>query len=78
MKREEILATYEAGPEAVIKLVNTLTATIFEQSEQITALQERVKDLEVSLSPLSRQKYGLYLVHSQAVCFVCWSKGFLK
>ena len=49
MKREEILKVYEAGLEAVIKLVNTLTATIFEQSEQITALQERVKILEAQL-----------------------------
>ena len=54
MKREEILATYEAGPEAVIKLVNTLMATIFEQSEQITALQERVKILEAQLHKNSR------------------------
>ena len=50
MKREDILKVYEAGPEAVIKLVNTLTATIFEQSEQITALQERVKALEDQLN----------------------------
>ena len=46
MKREEILKAYEASPEAVINLVNSLTATIFEQSEQITALQERIKVLE--------------------------------
>jgi hypothetical protein len=32
----------------------------------------------VSLSPLSRQKYGLYKVHHQAACFVCCSKGFVK
>lgn len=38
MKREDILKVYEAGPGAVINLVNTL-------SEQITALQERVKAL---------------------------------
>jgi transposase len=54
MKREDILKVYEAGPEAVIKLVNTLTATIFEQSEQITALQERVKALEDQLNKNSR------------------------
>lgn len=54
MKHEDILAVYEAGPEAVIKLINTLTATIFEQSEQITALQERVKALEEQLNKNSR------------------------
>jgi uncharacterized membrane protein len=32
----------------------------------------------LSLSPLSRQKYGLYKVHHQAACFVCCSKGFVK
>jgi transposase len=47
MKREEILATYEAGPEAVIKLVGTLMATIAE-------LEERIKVLEVQLHKNSR------------------------
>jgi transposase-like protein/uncharacterized coiled-coil protein SlyX len=60
MTREEILMVYEAGPEAVIQLVNTLTATIealetevvklveqtAQQSEQVAKLQERVKTLE--------------------------------
>jgi hypothetical protein len=50
MKRKGILKVYEAGPGAVIKLVNIPTATIFEQSEQITALQERVKALEGQLN----------------------------
>ena len=54
MKREEILKAYEAGPEAVINLVNSLTATIFEQSEQITALQERIKVLEDQFHKNSR------------------------
>lgn len=54
MKHEDILKVYAAGPEALIKLVNTLTATIFEQSEQITALQERVKALEDQLNKNSR------------------------
>ena len=54
MKREDILKVYEAGPEVVIKLVTTLTATISEQSEQITALQERVKALEDQLNKNSR------------------------
>jgi transposase len=60
LTREEILTVYEAGPEAVIQLVNTLTATIealktevaklveqaAQQSEQVVKLQERVKTLE--------------------------------
>ncbi|MBT9142399.1 MAG: hypothetical protein DDT29_00793 [Dehalococcoidia bacterium] len=54
MNHEGILAVYEAGPEAVIKLRNTLSATIFEQSEQIAALQERVKALEEQLNKNSR------------------------
>ena len=50
MKREDILVIYKAGPEAVIELVNLLTATVLEQLEQITALQERVKALEDQLN----------------------------
>lgn len=60
MTREEILTVYEAGPEAVIQLVNTLTATIetlkaevvklaeqtAQQSKQVVKLQERVRTLE--------------------------------
>ena len=38
MEHEEILATYEAGPEAVIKLVGTLMATITELEERIKVL----------------------------------------
>ena len=62
MKREDILKVYEAGPEAVIKLVNTLTATICEQSEQITALQERVKALEVYFVSGRCGKWGIPLL----------------
>ena len=39
MEREEILIIYEAGPEAVIYLINQLTA-------RITELEERVKSLD--------------------------------
>ena len=41
MKREDILAIYEVGPEAAIKLVNSLMATI-------TELERAAKDLEKS------------------------------
>lgn len=47
MKREEILAAYEAGPEAMIKLVGALMATI-------TELKERIKVLEAQLHKNSR------------------------
>jgi len=54
LKREDILAVYEAGPEAVIKLINTLMETILELSEQNTELQGRVKALEDQLNQNSR------------------------
>ena len=47
MKREEILAAYEAGPEAMIKLVGALMASI-------TELKERIKVLEAQLHKNSR------------------------
>lgn len=43
MKREEILAVYNAGPEAVIKLVESI---ILKQQEEILELKERIKALE--------------------------------
>lgn len=61
MKRKDILTIYETGPEAVIKLVNSLLASITElkrqiekQSADITELKERVKTLENQLSKNSR------------------------
>lgn len=54
MKREDILAVYDAGPEAVVKLVNALTASISELTEQINELKERVKTLEDQLNKNSR------------------------
>ena len=57
MKREDILLVYKAGPEAVIKLINSLTVTIAKleeqvekQLEQITKLKERIKTLEDRLN----------------------------
>jgi len=47
MKYKDILAIYEAGPEAVIKLTNSLMATI-------TELKERVKSLEDQIHKNSR------------------------
>ena len=61
MKREDILAIYEAGPEAVIKLINSMSTIITELKEQIekqsaiiTELKERVKTLEDQQSKNSR------------------------
>jgi predicted nucleic-acid-binding Zn-ribbon protein len=53
-RHEDILAVYEAGPEAVIKLINTLMETILELSGQNTELQGRVKALEDQLNQNSR------------------------
>ena len=47
MEREEILAIYEAGPDAVIKL-------IMQQAATITKLEERIKSLEERLNKNSR------------------------
>ncbi|HJH30273.1 MAG TPA: IS66 family transposase [Methanosarcinaceae archaeon] len=47
MEREEILAIYEAGPDAVINLIEQLLATI-------AKLEERVKSLEEQLNKNSR------------------------
>ncbi len=52
--REEILAVYEAGPEAVITLINRIQAEnqkiIEQQAARISELEERVKSLEVMLN----------------------------
>src|SRR5659263_667577 len=54
IKREEILAGYEAGPEAVITLINTIIAEkqkiIEQQAIRISELEERVKYLEERLN----------------------------
>lgn len=61
MKREDILLVYKTGPDAVIKLINSLTVTIAKleeqvekQLEQITTLKERIKTLEDRLNKNSR------------------------
>jgi len=41
MKYKDILAIYEAGPKAVIKLINSLMATITELKERIKTLEDR-------------------------------------
>ena len=50
LTREEILAVYAAGPEAVVGLVEALLAQIARQDEQIAALAARVAVLEARLA----------------------------
>jgi transposase len=52
--REEILAVYEEGPEAVIALVEGLYDIIIQQAKQIAELEERVRTLERQLNKNSR------------------------
>ena len=42
MERDEILAIYEAGPDAVINLIVQQAATITKLKERIKSLQERL------------------------------------
>jgi transposase/uncharacterized coiled-coil protein SlyX len=52
--REQILAVYEAGPEAVITLINSIQSEnqkiVEQQATRINELEERVKSLEVTLN----------------------------
>ena len=54
MKRKDILAVYKAGPEAVIKLINSLIAIIAELKCQVTPSLTRLGD--TNLYELSLQK----------------------
>jgi transposase len=58
VNREEILKVYDAGPEAVVKLVTgliqELTTIIHQQREEITELKERVRTLEQQVKQNSR------------------------
>jgi transposase len=54
MTRENILAVYEKGPEAVVEFVQLLFAQIDEQREMIDALTLRVNELEDQLAKTSR------------------------
>jgi transposase len=54
LSREEILAIYDSGPEAVIDLVESLYATIILQAKRTSELEERVRSLERQLNKNSR------------------------
>jgi len=59
MEREEILTIYEAGPEAVIILINQLTSRIAELEERIKSLEERLnKNSSNSSKPPSTDAYA--------------------
>ncbi len=51
LSREEILAVYEQGPEAVVQFVQAIVATL---SDRIDELTERVAELEARLNMNSR------------------------
>jgi transposase len=55
---DEILAVYEAGPEAIITLINSIQSEkqkiIEQQAVRINELEERVKSLEVTLNKNSQ------------------------
>lgn len=54
LTREEILVIYEAGPEAVISVIQRLETIIEKQAIQIVELEERVRILESRLNQNSR------------------------
>jgi transposase len=54
MTREEILAVYDAGPDAVVSLVQSLFARF---EAQVQALSERVRELEIRLGKDSHNSH---------------------
>jgi len=54
LTREEILEIYEAGPEAVIPVIQRLESIIEKQDSQIAELEERVRVLESRLNQNSQ------------------------
>ncbi len=57
LSREEILAIYEAGPEAVVALVETLLSTQAELRQQVQMLTTRVQELETRLNKDSHNSH---------------------
>jgi transposase len=54
MTREDILAVYEAGPDAVVSLVQSIIAHF---EAQVQALNERVRELEIRLAKDSHNSH---------------------
>ena len=57
LSREEILAIYAAGPEAVVELVERLLAQQAEMAQQIETLTVRVQELEARLNKDSHNSH---------------------
>jgi hypothetical protein len=53
LSREDILAVYEEGPEAVVALVQTLCSITNKQAARIDELEERIKSLEDQISQIA-------------------------
>ena len=59
MEREEILAVYKAGPEAVINLIEQQAAIIAKLEERVKSLEERLnKNSHNSSKPPSTDAYA--------------------
>lgn len=59
MEREEIIAIYESGPEAVINLIEQQAATIAELEERVRSLEEQLnKNSRNSSKPPSTDAYA--------------------
>ncbi|HJH32000.1 MAG TPA: hypothetical protein C5S50_07470 [Methanosarcinaceae archaeon] len=59
MEHEEILTIYEAGPDAVINLIEQLLATIAKLEERVKSLEERLnKNSRNSSKPPSTDVYA--------------------
>jgi len=54
LSREDILALYEEGPEAVIAPMLALVSIINKQAARIAELEERIKSLEDQINKNSR------------------------
>ena len=57
LNREEILAVYEAGPEAVVALVERLLSEQSELAQQVQTLTRRVQELETRLNKDSHNSH---------------------
>src|SRR3972149_11050639 len=57
LSRDEILAIYQAGPEAMVALVEQLLATQATLEQQVTGLTARVTELEARLNKDSHNSH---------------------
>src|SRR5215813_3275103 len=57
LSREDVLAIYEAGPDAMVALVERLLAQQAELGQQVQTLSARVQDLEARLNKDSHNSH---------------------